>query len=131
MSHLTSEQVSDYWSSAAGRSVEAHIAECRECRAEVLRLKRAIDGFRDAIDDWAANPEPVRASGTRPVWAAAAMAAVLAMSVLLGLPAPAGRGMRNVASDAALLNQIDSGVARTVPAPMEPLSRLVSWETQQ
>ena len=31
--------------------------------------------------------------------------------------------------DAVLLEQIDAGVSRSVPAPMEPLTGLVSWSS--
>jgi hypothetical protein len=30
--------------------------------------------------------------------------------------------------DTALLNQVDREVARTVPAPMQPLLQLVAWD---
>ncbi|MBS1872959.1 MAG: hypothetical protein JSU00_07075 [Acidobacteria bacterium] len=133
MSHLTSEQISDYLSAASDGGVQRHLAGCAQCRSEVERLDAALRGFRAAIHQWAEAPSPPpAAAGLRnPWWVALAVAAVLLVCVLLSRQAPAPIPAAAPASDAALLNQIDSDAARTVPAPMEPLSQLVSWDPEE
>ncbi len=60
-------------------------------------------------------------------WAAAAIALVLTVWVSIG-----GRrshsNRTDSAADAALLQRVNTELSRSVPEPMEPLTRLVSWD---
>jgi anti-sigma factor RsiW len=135
-SHLSPEQISERVSGGYSAMVESHLNECGACRAEVDRLEHALGHFRASLHQWSdeqyrAAPVPVRHSwvGLRnPAWAAAALMTVLVVCLSLAWPLGRYRQAESAASDAALLNQVHEEVSRTVPRPMEPLSRLITWE---
>ncbi len=61
----------------------------------------------------------------------ALIAAALLMLVAIPIYQGAKEKQRRVErakADALLLEQVDAGVSRAVPQPMEPLLRLVTWD---
>lgn len=102
--HLTDEQFSDYVLGLASAEVEAHIAQCPPCYAEVAELKSSIATFSSASHMWSAS-QPAPSLGAmrrkallysmRPV-AGFAMAVVAVISVAI----PVGRSQREAARPA-------------------------------
>jgi hypothetical protein len=136
--HLSSREISEWATGTRPREAENHLHKCAECREELTRLHGTLSDFRDSLRSWSAaegvpprlawRPEsPHRTHRVR--WALVAMA----MMVLVAIPVYRAREQRRVvdtsAEDAVLLEQIDANVSRTVPATMEPLTRLVSWSS--
>jgi hypothetical protein len=138
-SHLTSGQISDWVLGARSRPITRHLHSCAVCQKEVARLEETLAQFRTSVRDWAETQfesrvqMPInlltRTSRTafRTTWAAVAVV----FCVLLSLAVREGTRQSDgqpAGGDAALLNQVDREVARTVPGPMEPLLQLVAWD---
>jgi hypothetical protein len=137
-SHLTAEQISGWALGERSKKTEDHILVCAACQAELTGLQATLGQFRNSVRAWSreqfdANAALSTAWHRRPSypalrWAAAVFVMALALSLSmrgwLRQPAPAYPSV----SDAALLNQVDREISRSVPGPMEPLTRLVSWD---
>ena len=100
-------------------------------------MEGLLSGFRGSVRRWSAlqpgaeppvswKPAPRRRQGAGALrWALAAAAAlVVVAAVLLWRNAR----QRRVEADALLWQEIDAHVSRQVPAPLEPLMKLVAWE---
>jgi len=140
--HLSPEQVSMWMAGDRTPDGERHVKECTECAAEVARLENALLQFRGLIHEWSAE------TSARPVWRlprsvhavswvrGLSWAVVPALILLLAM-VPILRQSRDVRSsdaklaqaDAQLLEEVDAGVSRAVPQPMEPLLRLVASDS--
>jgi predicted anti-sigma-YlaC factor YlaD len=137
--HLTEDQFSWWLAGEREAAVGRHLEACAECRAGLAAFEQTISQFRDAVQS---APVPAaRMAGesarTRPLrWALAAVAA----AVLIAVPVyrvseererreQAARAAEVAASDALLLNQVDAEISRAVPATMEPLLKLVAWDS--
>ena len=62
----------------------------------------------------------------------AAVAALLLLAVLVPVyrgTHPAHLGAAIAQADAQLLEEVDAGVSRAVPEPMEPLLTLMAWDS--
>ena len=132
--HLSSEQLSGWFVGERGPEAERHLLDCRACRAEVARLEEVLAEFRGSVRSWSEQQLITGADRRRawppadnPAWAVAALAIVLIASFSLAWPVRGHRYAAAAASDAALLSEVDAQVSRTVPGPMDPLARLVSW----
>jgi len=134
--HLSSREISEWTAGIRTLQSEDHLHRCAECRAELARLHESLSDFRDSLRDWSAS----QGTAPRPVWLTEAPRSAhrvrwalvaVAMIVLAAIPfyrshnrqRPTDTGM----DDAVLLEQIDTDVSRSVPASMEPLTNLVSW----
>lgn len=132
--HLSSRQISAWAAGERAREDERHVAECPECRAEVAGLENAVRWFRGSVHAWSDTSVPTanRSRGSlsrwRPQWAL--IAATLA--ILAGVPiyrnVERQREAEQARADALLWKQVDAGLSRPVPAPMEPLLSLVPGE---
>ena len=136
--HLSSEQISRWMMEEHTAQDEEHLRDCWTCSAEVTRMEAALSLFgRSAKDSskrhspafrnvWSAERARLRMRGLR--WALAALTLLL----LAGIPIQTirenrQREARAAQVDTALIEQVDAEVSRAVPAPMEPLARLVAW----
>jgi hypothetical protein len=151
INHLTQIQISEAIAGQVSEPSRQHLRICDACRAEVARLQTDMALFGNAVRDWS---EAVSFSSARveisatpralfPRFAFAALAAtcVLILVVALIITDPLHRNRYQPGSgaspveDAALLTQVDAELARTVPASMEPLTKLMavnrSAETKQ
>jgi anti-sigma factor RsiW len=138
IAHLSSEQLSECILGLPSPAVARHIEICPACNAELATLREALCEFRGAVRAWsgdqanAALAVPARVPEPRS-WMAShqlALALLIAVICVFGSIAVSWRESQPPdhalsASDAALLNQVDAEVSRTVPAPMEPLMKLV------
>jgi anti-sigma factor RsiW len=134
IAHLSSEQLAEYILGVPSSVVARHVEDCPACRAELVDFREALGEFRGAVRGWsedqaqAARAVPAGVAEPRSwlpshqlAWALLLAAVCVIASFVFPRP---GRGP-GPASDAALLNQVDSQVSRTVPASMEPLMKLV------
>jgi anti-sigma factor RsiW len=140
--HLTSEQICKVLANDAGLDVRDHLEGCKACREEVDHLRETLKAFRRSVHDYGEqqfNPQaflqnrPRRsyslAIASQRLWTAVA---IVLLGALLGwnLHRPQRKEIRvqTANSDAALLKQLDQQMSQTVPAAMEPLVQLVSWD---
>lgn len=131
--HLTAEEISSWTIGCRSPRAELHVRECRACEVEVGRLEDTLVDFRGAVRGWsrleAAPVAPLRwrPARTRPLRWAVALAALCAVAMV---PIYRERQARQSREDAALMERVDAALARQVPAPMEPLAKLVTWKPQ-
>lgn len=131
--HLSSVEISEWAAGMRSPAAEAHMHECAECRRAIARFQEALSDFRAAVREWGRGPAPLLPDQLRrphavPPLRWALIAAVLVLSAVIPVyrhhqrPPKSDTGLE----DAVLLEQIDDGVSRSVPAPMEPLTTLLS-----
>jgi anti-sigma factor RsiW len=138
MPHLSSEQLAEFVagerSPQAARQVAQHVQECPACSAEVANFREALGDFRGAVRGWSEDQarmvRAIPAGAAEPrSWAASHQLAwallMAAVCIIASFVFPRHAREPGPASDAALLNQVDTQVSRTVPASMEPLVKLV------
>ena len=140
MSHLSPEQITRWMMGEYTAQDEEHVRDCWTCGAEVNRVETALWLFQRSAKDWSREHSPE----FRKVWSAERARrgvrtlalrwalAGLTLLVLVGIPVQTirereQREARANQIDAVLLEQVDAEVSRAVPAPMEPLTRLVPW----
>ena len=146
--HLTEEEFGELMSAPVRREVhalsaaEAHVAECEQCAAELAELRTSLTLFRQATTSFAneqlrhlpACSVPLRQPLLQPMYFAAAaavlLAALLPMQVLHHEAAPrqqavtvtaTARTAQPAESDEALLDDVNSEISASVPAPLQAL----------
>jgi len=131
--HLSDLQIAAWMTGERTAGEQAHVRECAECGAEVARLESAVAAFRGSVREWSAGAagRPSRARSRAPHALRLVFATAL-LAILAGVPlyrtAERQRQAAQARADALLLEQVDAGLARSVPAPMEPLLSLVSGD---
>ena len=147
MKHLTETEIADWVTGLHTPAILRHVEDCPECRERARTLASALQLFRESAREWADNRTPpvrmISAQRLKP-WAVRWAVAAVALALLVSVPvydsyrrdrqaraetALAARQAAEEAEDAALLSQVDTGVSRAVPAPLEPLVSLVSWNS--
>lgn len=132
--HLSPDEISNWMVGPHDPERALHLRECAACAREVESLQSALHEFKSAVGNWDVPPVQMRLTDRRvPL---AARWALLAAAALALAVAPVYLHQRQVAADAAradalLLKQVDEEVSQAVPAPMEPLASLVSWNSSQ
>ena len=141
--HLSGEQVSQWMIGERTVHEHEHVRQCPECAAKVAELEFAIVQFRESVRGFGesyGSPEISSPAGVRRArrnfaarpsrWAPVAAALVLLAAIPIYTNSRDRRRAAEMArADAALLEQVDAGISRAVPAPMEPLVKLVSWNS--
>ena len=141
--HFSSEQISRWMIGERTAQDEEHARQCPECAAKVAGFESAIVLFRESVracGDSYRRPEIPLLAGVRRArrnfvarpsrWAPVAAALVLLAAIPIYTNSRDRRRQAEMArADAALLEQVDVEISRAVPAPMEPLVELVSWNT--
>ena len=140
--HLSSEQISRWMAGERTQWELEHVRECQECAGRLSGLAAALGLFRDSVRDCGERYGSVRlslpaketrlGSLVRPSrWASATAALLLLAAIPIYTHSRERRREVELArADAALLAQVDAGISRAVPAPMEPLVKLVAWNDQ-
>ena len=134
--HLSAEQVSRWMIGERSGRQEEHVRECPECAATLAGLESAMALFRDSVRDCGemyGRPPlsvPSKLRRVRPLrWAPVAALLLLAVIPFYTDSRDRRRQAEMARADAALLEQVDAEISRAVPAPMEPLVKLVSWNS--
>ncbi len=132
---------------------EAHLGGCAGCRAEVEQAGQTVSQFGDFVrarsaslmkasdSEWSQRLKGLAAAETaKPekrgrIWVIAPAAASVAVCLSLGWcslnhvkPASVAGAVAE-SSDAELLQRVDAEVSRTIPGPMEPLTKLVDSQS--
>ena len=130
--HLPPERISRWMMGERTAWEEQHVRECAACRAEVERLAGTLAQFRGAVHQWSDAPrEPApRAARYEPRWALAALLLLVALWPVYRNLSERHRAER-ARQDAILLQQVDAGISRSIPPPMEPLAKLMLWENNR
>jgi hypothetical protein len=147
--HLSSRQISSWLMGERTPQAEEHVRGCEQCRAEVARAEAALGLFRDSVRGYAGQTIGLYRSPSARAWQtarnddlphkrlrlwpaglawAAAILTIVAVPLYRGVHQQRAPQAEAVAADALLLEQVDAELSRTVPQPMEPLMKLVSWD---
>lgn len=143
--HLSDEQFAEALAGATSEVTAAHLAECATCRAELSRVRGALDraaawsrnqaarpaGFWHAQRQAIVEQRAGRREPSRLVAWAGAMATIVLGALLLaqfsasGLPGPQiGEGQQQAGEamdpDDVLMAEIQASLRRPVPRPLEP-----------
>jgi hypothetical protein len=135
--HFSPEQISRWMIGERTGQEEEHARLCPDCAAKVAGFESAIALFRESVRECgeryggAAPKLPARSSRMWSFrWASVAVALLLLAAVPIYKNSRDQRRQAEMArADAALMEQVDVEISRAVPAPMEPLVKLVSWNT--
>ena len=126
-SHLSSEEMIQWLSGERVDAVEEHLHECEACGAHLHQLKNALVGFRDSLEQCPVPPVSyVRARHTRPRWILATAALALLVATPVYWNVRQQRAAEQAKADEVLMERVNAGLLRSVPASMEPLMQLIS-----
>jgi predicted anti-sigma-YlaC factor YlaD len=128
-SHLSLEEIHQWLSGERRDEVEEHFRECPACKAELHQLQSALAGFRSSLEQSPIPPVsylPVRRTLPRWILATAALALLVATPVYWNVRQQ--RAAEQTKADEVLLERVNAGLSRSVPASMEPLMQLISKE---
>ena len=133
--HLSEDQIARCIVGESTSAEAQHARECPECAAELNRFRKSLVLFQSSIQEQidarialvptaaVSKPSAVRTRAPRWVLVAASAAALVVLPFIkignkpAALPEPA-----SVEADPdAVMNRVNLHLARTVPAPMEPL----------
>ena len=127
--HLTSEEMYQWLSGEHGADVEEHFRECPACQAEMLQFRNALAGFRTSLEK---SPVPAvrrkQSSQRLSRWVLASAALSLMVAAPMYWNARQQRAEEQAKADELLLERVQAGLSRSVPASMEPLMQLISRE---
>jgi predicted anti-sigma-YlaC factor YlaD len=130
-SHLSSEEMYQWLSGEHGADVEEHFRECPACRTELLQFRSALAGFRTSLEN---SPVPAvrrkQSSQRLSRWVLASAALSLLVAAPVWWSARQQRAAEQAKADELLLERVQAGLSRSVPASMEPLMQLISREDQ-
>jgi anti-sigma factor RsiW len=135
MTHLSSEQISEWTLGERNAEVQRHLEGCRTCHEDVLQLQGGLRTFRQTAHAWAERdqrpvaiePRPRRAgSPTSWTWAAATLVTVGMVLRPVYLDERHARSEAQSAEDSLLLAQVQQRLTRTVPHAMEQLMELMN-----
>jgi hypothetical protein len=130
-SHLSLEEIYQWLSGERQDEVEDHFRECPACKVELQQFQNALAGFRSSLEQ---SPVPAvsysRVRQILPRWILATAALALLVATPVYWNARQQRAAEQAKADELLLERIDAGLSRSVPASMEPLMQLISKENQ-
>ena len=136
--HLSPVEVSEWLAGIRASAAERHMAECAGCAAELERANQPLALFGAATRAWCAAETPIPrmgavASAARRRQRFVTMRVALAAAAALMIAAPVylqhQRAIETARQDEALLEQVQTEVARSAPEPMQPLEKLVKWNS--
>jgi hypothetical protein len=135
--HLSAEQISQWMMGDRTSQLEHHVARCEACRNELAQLETTLMQFRGAVRELSGSAAPPawREPARRGSWFSWPRMALVTATLLLLITVPiywsarARQRAEQERADALLLEQVDSAISRAVPAPMEPLVTLATWNS--
>jgi hypothetical protein len=136
--HLSPVEISEWLAGIRTPGAERHLAECAGCAWELERASEPLTRFGAAARAWCAAETPAPrpelvAPTVRRRRRVAAMRVVLAAAAALLVAAPVyyrhQRALETARQDEALLEQVQTEVSRSAPEPMQPLEKLVAWNS--
>jgi len=134
MKHLSEEQIAQWVAGERFAEVEEHLAGCGTCRASIAEFEAVLAQFRDSSRaDAFVCPPPYGVRRARkflwPRLAAAAAALALLVAVPLYRQRQEQQRELRAQQDAQLLQQVDAEISQAVPDAMDPLVKLMSWNS--
>lgn len=139
--HLSPQQIEEWLIGQRTPQAEEHLRLCRVCAGKVESAAQPLRLFGSAMRSWSDEVMPSRervpvgdrARGMRRWRLALAVAAILLMIAVpvyrhesvIKQQAAAALAARRRGEDEMLLRQVEAGLSRSVPAPMEPLAKLM------
>jgi hypothetical protein len=138
--HLSEDEIAAWVAGERPAAQATHTAGCAECQERVGALESAVSQFGQTVREWSLASErmPAFIPRQRSWWQPSAQWLLVTAGIALMGAIPvyenylrqrAAHQMElDAAADAALLRQVDAGVSRAVPGPLEPLVSLVSWK---
>ena len=138
MNHLTDEQFAECLTATAPvPAIQAHLAQCDQCRTELGVFLSSMDDFSAAALDWsksqlALNPRAKLARPQQPMVAPLRWALAAALIAAVGVPvamhhervvnvavaeAPAEDSPAQIAQDNNLLRSVDVALGESDPSP--------------
>ena len=137
--HLSSVEISEWLAGIRASDAERHLAECAVCAAELERAGEPLARFGAATRAWCAAETPVPRLGSggsavrRRQRFMTMRVALAAAAALLLVAAPVyrqhQRAIEMARQDEALLEQVQTEISRSAPEPMQPLEKLVAWNS--
>jgi hypothetical protein len=135
MTHLSSEQISEWILGTRDPESERHLQTCSACHEDLGRFQEALFTFRQSIHDCAERPynrmPHAGLIGPR-MWKGAAIVALTSSIALLPLYLDVRQAQHDAADaqDSLLLDEVDQHLSRTVPQSMEQLMQLMNEEKE-
>ena len=128
-SHLSSDQTCKWLAGERGTEEQQHLRDCPVCRAELNQFEHALTGFRSSLQE---SPVPavnyLRTRQILPRWVLATAAVALMLAGPVYWNARQQHSIEQSKTDELLLERVNAGLSRSVPASMEPLMQLISNE---
>ena len=131
MTHLSTDQIAQWIAGERTADAELHVAGCARCRAEVAGLEEVLGQFGSSARSVAAPAAVwnIRRSVPWPRWMAVAAAVALLALAPVYREHQARQRAAMEQQDAQLLQQVDTEISRSVPGAMDPLMKMVSWNS--
>jgi predicted anti-sigma-YlaC factor YlaD len=148
--HLTHEELTNRLLDEPSMTVDAHLHDCEQCRAEMNQIRTSLGLFRSAAHSWSERAAevdhnvivvaPRRTRSWTAEWAVAA--ALLLFLVVLPMvywqdhgshgktastPAVVNNSQAQITQDNELLSAVNNEISEGVPAPMQPLRVSLSY----
>jgi hypothetical protein len=150
--HLSQAEISEWLAGIRADGAERHLAECAGCAVEAKRASQPFERFGAAARAWGEAEMPAAwltpaewptppawlapektAPAPRRGWRLAGAGLALAAAALLLVAVPVRlqrqRALELARQDEALLEAVQTEVARSAPEPMQPLEKLVVWNS--
>jgi hypothetical protein len=136
--HLSEDQFEACILGHAGPAELAHTNQCPECFAELERFRKSLSLFRSVVRDLTDDPAALQSSIVSappssagiPKWrwalVIASFVVAIAIPILVGETNPP-RPTEQMSPE-AVMERLNRHLARTMPAPMEPVMALISSE---
>ncbi|HEY3839325.1 MAG TPA: hypothetical protein VGL72_22285 [Bryobacteraceae bacterium] len=137
--HLSSQQIAEWLIGEGTREMEGHVRGCEYCSRRLSEMEVPLQLFGGAVRHWASQtecasewaPPASRWTFSWDVWRWGI--ALTALLIMLATPLyqresarkRAAAAAASAAQDELLLREVQSGLSRSVPAPMEPVARLM------
>jgi hypothetical protein len=132
MTHLSSEQISEWLLGECDAEGQRHVESCSQCHDEIVELRDGLQVFKQSVHRWAEHshslslPAPEPSSSVSWTLAAATVVAISLALLPLYLDVRQMRLEAEKAQDSLLMDQVHARITQTVPQSMERLMELMT-----